>query len=177
MEYVTYENYKKIYGDKAIPMGDFQRLSWEASRKVENAATGVDGVNKLKHAFPEEEDAAEAVKRCICAIVTIMAQIEQAEQTARQSQGYVTREDGTMMNKIVTSVSSGSESISYAAAGSAARNTLVDTVLTDKTAQNRLFSDTIRDYLSGVQDANGVNLLFMGKYLYQVKTRSDENEF
>lgn len=82
-----------------------------------------------------------------------------------------------MMNKIVTSVSSGSESISYAAAGSAARNTLVDTVLTDKTAQNRLFSDTIRDYLSGVQDANGVNLLFMGKYLYQVKTRSDENEF
>lgn len=42
--------------------------------------------------------------------------------------------------------------------------TLIDKCLADKEAQKQLYSDTIRDYLSGVADANGVSLLYMGMY-------------
>jgi len=42
--------------------------------------------------------------------------------------------------------------------------TLIDKCLADKEAQKQLYDDKIRDYLSGITDANGVNLLYMGIY-------------
>lgn len=93
-----------------------------------------------------------------------MAEIEQAEESARNASGFVTREDGTVQSKLVASVSSGSESISYATSSSGAKNSLIGAVLTDKAAQEKLYADTFSEYLSGVLDANGVNLLFMGAY-------------
>lgn len=165
MTYIDYEYYKSLYGDKAIPEADFNRLSWDACRKLDIATTGIDNVRKLKIAFPEDEDDAEAVRRCVCKLIEIAAQIEQAEETARNAQGYVTREDGSLQGKVVSSVSAGNESISYSVSGgSSSASTLIDAVLTDKSAQDQLYKETIRDYLSGVSDANGVNLLFMGMY-------------
>ena len=72
-------------------------------------------------------------------------------------------ESGALRGKVVSSVSSGSESISYIAK-SESGSTLVDTVLADKAAQDKLYRDIVRDYLSLVPDANGINLLYAGVY-------------
>lgn len=164
MGYVDYGYYKSIYGDKAVPEADFNRLSWEICRKMDLATTGVDNVKKLKIAFPEDEDDAEAVKRCVCRLVELASRIEQAEETARSAQGYITREDGSLQGKVVSSVSAGNESISYTSSGNSSSLTLVDKALSDKDVQERLFRDTITECLSGIADVNGVNLLFMGPY-------------
>lgn len=164
MAYIDYEYYKNLFGEKAIPEPDFNRLVWDSCKKIDNATTGVDGVKKLKVAFPTEEDDIEAVKRCVCELLSISYKIEQAEARVEESQGYITLEDGTVMNKQVASRSAGNESISYVTSTSSNTATLIDKCLADKEAQKQLYSDTIRDYLSGVTDANEVNLLYMGMY-------------
>ena len=79
MAYIDYEYYKTLFGEKAIPEADFNRLVWDSCKKIDNATTGVDNVKKLKIAFPTDEDDAEAVKRCVCELLTITYKIEQAE--------------------------------------------------------------------------------------------------
>ena len=162
--YVDYEYYKTLFGEKAIPEADFNRQVWDSCTKIDTATTGVDNVKKLKIAFPTDEDDAEAVKRCVCELLSITYKIEQAETRVEASQGYITLEDGTVMSKQVASKSAGNESISYVTSNNAGTATLIDKCLADKEAQKQLYSDTIRDYLSGVADANGVNLLYMGMY-------------
>jgi hypothetical protein len=143
--YVDYEFYKTLYGT-TVDETVFNRLIWNAEKLVKNAVTGVDGRCKLDFAFPDVEYDAEAVKRCECALVNIMAKIEKAETEAEG-------------NKTVKSVSAGNESISYDTGSG-----LIGKVLSDKFAQSRLYADTINEYLKGTKDKNGVNLLFGGAY-------------
>lgn len=167
MAYVNYEYYSELYGDNAVSESDFNRLLWECEKRVNNLTTGVDGVRKLKIAFPTDEDDAEAVMRCICKLVEIAAKIEAAEAALSEATGYITDEStGTVRGKVITSKSSGSESISYSAGSttSGSTATLIDKALADKDIQDRLYRDTITEYLSGVSDANGINLLFAGAY-------------
>lgn len=155
MGYVTYDYYKSIYGEDSVSETDFNRLSWEACRKVDTLT-----LNKLKFAYPTDEDSSEAVKRCVCKLIEIAGQIEAANKRVSEGQGYITDESGALRGKVVSSVSSGSESVSYSA--KAEQSTLIDAVLSDKAAQERLYRDTVREYLSLVQDSNGVNLLYVG---------------
>lgn len=143
--YVDYEFYKTLYGT-TVDETVFDRLIWNAEKIVKNAVTGVDGRCKLDFAFPDVAYDAEAVKRCECALVDIMAKIEKAETEAEG-------------NKTVKSVSAGNESISYDTGSG-----LIGKVLSDKSAQARLYADTINEYLRGTKDKNGVNLLFGGVY-------------
>lgn len=156
MGYVDYEYYKNIYGN-SMSETDFNRLSWEACRKIDTFT-----LNKLKFAFPTNGDDAETVKRCVCKLIEIAGQIEVANKRVAEGQGYITDENGTH-GKIVSSVSSGSESISYTTKAESG-STLIDAVLSDKEAQDRLYRDTVWEYLSFVSDANGVNLLYAGPY-------------
>lgn len=167
MAYIDYEYFQKLYGEDTLPENDFNRLSWEACRKLDAATSGVDNVRKLKVAFPTDEDASEAVKRCACKLVYIAYQIEQAEKTANQTKGYTETESG-LRGKIISSVSAGNESISYATGSNSATATMIDKALSDPAVQEKLFADTIQEYLSGVADANGVNLLYMGVYPYSI---------
>ena len=143
--YVDYEFYKTLYGT-TVDETVFNRLIWNAEKLVKNAVTGVDGRCKLDFAFPDVAYDAEAVKRCECALVDIMAKIEKAETEAEG-------------NKTVKSVSAGNESISYHTGSG-----LIGKVLSNKSAQARLYADTINEYLRGTKDKNGVNLLFGGAY-------------
>ena len=143
--YVDYEFYKTLYGT-TVDETVFNRLIWNAEKLVKNAVTGVDGRCKLDFAFPDVAYDAEAVKRCECALVDIMAKIEKAETEAEG-------------NKTVKSVSAGNESISYYTGSG-----LIGKVLSNKSAQARLYADTINEYLRGTKDKNGVNLLFGGAY-------------
>lgn len=168
MAYIDYEYYKNLYENSAITKTTFDRLSYDAGRKIDAATTGVDSVKKLKIAFPVNEDDAEAVKRCVASLISLLYRIEQAEETALDSRGYMIREDGTLQGKIVSSVSAGSESISYSDGSKSGTATLIDKALSDKEVQRKLYYDTITEYLSGVPDANGVNLLYMGRYPFKV---------
>lgn len=143
--YVDYAFYKTLYGN-TVDETVFDRLIWNAEKLVKNAVTGVDGRCKLDFAFPDVAYDAEAVKRCECALVDIMAKIEKAETEAEG-------------NKTVKSVSAGNESISYDTGSG-----LIGKVLSNKSAQSRLYADTINEYLRGTKDKNGVNLLFGGAY-------------
>ncbi len=158
MAYVDFSYCTTLYCD--IPAVTFNRLVWDAERKVDNATTGVDGVKKLRVSFPTDEDDAENVKRCICKLIHLMYQVETAEQAASR----VSTENG-LRGGIVSSVSAGNESISYATSGA----TMVEKAVSDRSVLEKELRDTIREYLSGVTDANGVNLLYMGAYPVEVK--------
>lgn len=153
MAYFTIDDYKAVYG--SIDEKAFSRLSFDACRKLDNFTTGADGVKKLRLAFPTDEQDAEAVKRCGCHLVYLMLQMEAAEQ----SMGYEVTENG-LRGKVISSVSAGNESVSY----STGNATMIDKALSNPVVKSKLFWDTVREYLSGVSDANGVNLLYMGVY-------------
>lgn len=159
MAYIRKDYYEGIYGE--IPEADFTRISWDACRMLDRYTTGFDGVKKLKRFFPTEEDDAEAVKRCACKLVNLLYQIEAAEASAASGRGYESTEQG-IRGKVISSVTAGNTSISFAAKGGA--ETVIDKAAASATSRENLLRDTIRGGLSGVTDANGIHLLFMGEY-------------
>lgn len=167
MAYVDYEYYKSLYGEKAISEADFKRLLWNAEREIDKATSGVDGVRKLQVAFPKIDYDAEAVKRCVCALVEFLKQIEDAERSANSAGQYTERSDGSLQGKVVSSVSAGNESISYAIGKSS--DTALGNAVKGFQSKEETIYQLIRSCLSGVYDANGVNLLFAGIYPYRVE--------
>lgn len=149
MAYITEADYEALYG--AIDTAEFDRLAYDASRFMDRMTTGIDNVKKLKTAMPTDEDDAEAVEMCCAKLISLMKTIESAD-------GFVTREDGTVVSKAVSSISSGSESMSFGNGSS------MSAAASDVKVRDTLFADTVKAYLSGIEDANGVNLLYMGRY-------------
>ena len=167
MAYVDYEYYKSLYGDKAIPDTDFNRLLWDAEREINKATSGVDNVQKLKVAFPTNEEDAEHIKRTVCALVDFLNQIETAERNANSVGQYTERADGSLQGKVVSSVSAGNESISYAVGKSS--DTAISNAIKDLHSKDMAVYQFITSRLSGISDANGVNLLYGGRYPYVVE--------
>ena len=79
-------------------------------------------------------------------IAEILNDIDVYEKASRELAGYEQTENG-QRGKVITSISSGSESISYSVKETS--NSIVGAVLTDKKAQERLFYDIAVEYLSG----------------------------
>ena len=167
MAYVDYEYYKSLYGEKAIPETDFNRLLWDAEREIDKATSGVDGVRKLQVAFPTSDYDVEAVKRCAVELVNFLYKLEEAENNANSVGQYTERADGSLQGKVVSSVSAGNESISYAVGKSA--DTAISNAIKDLHSKDVAVYQFITSKLSGVSDANGVNLLFGGRYPYRVE--------
>lgn len=157
--YITLEEYSKFYGP--VEEMTFARLSYEASRLMDNHTTGVDGVKKLRHAFPVDEDNVAAVKYCAAKLINLLSQIQEAEAAASVARGYSETEQG-LRRKIISRVEAGNEAISYSE--TKLTNSSIDAAVADKAARDALISGTIRECLSGITDSNGVNLLFMGAY-------------
>lgn len=161
--YITFTDYTALYDP--IEEKVFNRLAYDACRHIDRLTTGIDGVKKLKIAFPEEEDAAAAVKHCTAEVVNLLYQIQEAENAASLGRGYIQTANG-LQGKVVSSVSAGNESISYSAGS--AQKTAVDVAVSDVAVRRKMISGIVREHLSGVADANGVNLLFLGRYPYTV---------
>ena len=155
--YITLEQYTQIYD--AIDDKTFNRLCFDACRVMDIHTTGIDNVKKLKLFFPSDSDAAEAVKRCTAKLINLLHQIDKAEESAAGA--YENSEMG-IRGKYIQSISAGNESISYTSGETG--KTAVDKAVADKSNRDRLLADTVREYLSGVADDNGVNLLYIGKY-------------
>ena len=155
--YIDYEYYKSLYGEKAITETDFNRLLWDAEREIDKATSGVDGVKKLKIAFPVDEYEIETVKRCISELVSFLYKLEKV-------QNGIISNDGTVNSNVIVSKSAGNESISYANS-----ENIVSTALRSVKDKEKVIYQLISEKLSGVSDVNGVNLLFGGRYPYRVE--------
>ena len=167
MAYVDYEYYKTLYGEKAISEADFNRILWDAEREIDKATSGVDGVQKLRYAFPTSDYDAEAVKRCVVELVNFLYKLEEAENSANSVGQYTERADGSLQGKVVSSVSAGNESISYAVGKSA--DTAIGNAIKSLQDKDVTIYAFVASKLHGVSDANGVNLLFGGEYPYRVE--------
>lgn len=154
--YADYDYYQTEYGGK-MSADDYKRFGRKAERRID-AITG----NKLQFAFPTNERDAQAVKDAVCELADFLYQIDQYNAAAMESMGTVAQADGTVKGKVITSISSGSESIGYSASGSASTATME--AAKDKKVADTMIYSMVRDSLGGVPDANGVNLLFSGAY-------------
>ena len=150
--YIEYEYYKSLYGDKALAENEFNRLSWDAEREIDKATCGIDGVKKLKVAFPTNRYDAEVVKRCVCDLIDFLSQLEKAQSTMINDGG------------IVSSKSAGNESISYVNG-----DTVVISALRSARGKEIAICSLITEKLRDVKDANGINLLYLGSYPYRAE--------
>lgn len=126
MGYTTYDFYQnKYYGD-SIEESLFPKWESRASDKLNQLTYGHINEDTLK-----EFD--ERIKKATCALADLLYQIDFKTNHASDEKG------GN-----VKSMSSGGRSISFGT-----NETLVDKVLNDKGAQNRLCYDTVCEYLSG----------------------------
>lgn len=147
--YITHDDFA-CCGSDMSPQ-DFYAYLFKAERILDEYTTGVDSVRKLEVAFPTREHDREAVRRCICELIMLLDRIDKSESAQMI--------DAEHSHGAISSVSSGSESISYTSAGSA-----VNAAVGSLEARRELFRDTISLYLRNAQDANGVNLMYMGVY-------------
>lgn len=156
--YADFDYYKTEYGGAVLESADvFKPYERKAERRVDAVTAG-----KLTFAFPTEERQAQAVKDCICELTEFLYQVDTYRREAMSGMGTVKLEDGTVQGKVLTSVSSGSESRSYSATNSVA------TIVTDAARDMKVFDTAVyaimKNGLSGISDANGVLLLYAGKY-------------
>jgi hypothetical protein len=165
MEYISMDDYVSIYPDDDIS-GAFGRLAWDASRLVDNLTTGVDGIKKLKYAFPTEAEDKEAVKMCCAKLVHLMYQIETMQEEQMQAARILKQPDGTYQSALIASRSAGNESISYANGSNLRQSSIIAAAVADPLTRQKLYRDTVMDCLRGAHDANGVGLLYGGRYPY-----------
>lgn len=154
--YADFNYYQTEYGGKVIGSADdFAHFGRKAERKLDTITGG-----KLQFAFPTKKKDKQAVKDCFCELTDFLYQLDSYQNTAMDNAGVVEQADGTVRGKVITSISSGSESISYSAKSSA--DTSLMEAAKDKKVADAMILSMVRDGLNGVPDANGVNLLYAG---------------
>lgn len=157
MAYADYQFYtEKYYGD-TVPESDFPKYAERASDRID-AIT----FDRLVNGFPDEERAVTKVKKAVCAVSDVLYQIDQIKKASIESAGTVTREDGTVVSKAVSSISSGSESISFATGSSGGTESIYGQAAVDKKVESVLLYQVAMEYLSGVTDSKGIFLLYAG---------------
>ena len=125
MGYTTFEFYKNSYYGDSVEESLFPKWKDRASMKLDQLTYG-----NINDDTRTEFD--ERIQKATCALADLLYQIDYKTTHANDAQA------GN-----VKSMSSGGQSISFGS-----NETLVDKVLNDKTAQNRLCYDTVCEYLS-----------------------------
>lgn len=158
--YITYSDYVRFYGNDRLQENDFERTALNVDRVLDMFTTGIDNYPKLKEAFPTDESDVTMLKVCACRLADLFYTIDQLNKSINAARETVETENG-VHSKMIASASAGNESISYVTGTSSALN---DQAATDLAAQHRIITDIVKTFLSGMTDANGVNLLYMGRY-------------
>lgn len=149
MAYASYEDYVNLYFGNAIPEFDFNRFAMKASDKIDNLIN-----DRLSNdtSWLSEKDFIKIKKAC-CAMADGIYYKEQLTKIGFDSVGT---DNGK--GKIISSVSSGSESVSYATGISA--SSIEGIAL--KESINKAEIET-KSYLAMVKYKDkGYNLLFAG---------------
>ena len=163
MAYADYEFYTTSYFGSAVPETDFPRLAEKASEFVDTMT-----FDRLVDGLPTNERSQKHIKKAVCSLAELMYQIELAEKNAvNQASANLTDINvGNISTGIVTSVSSGSESISYATpqqiGASAKEWSAVYAAAGDVQKTNGLLLKTALPLLMGVRTDDGVPVLYAG---------------
>lgn len=163
MAYADYEFYTTSYFGSVVPETEFPRLAERASGFVDTMT-----FDRLVDGLPTNERSQKRIKKAVCSLAELMYQIELAEKNAiNQASANVTDINvGNISTGIVTSVSSGSESISYATpqqkASGAKEWSAVYAAAGDVQKTNDLLYETALPLLMGVRTDEGVPILYAG---------------
>ena len=125
MGYTTYEFYQNEYYGDSIEESLFPKWESRATDRLDELTYGNITADAL-------EEYSEKIQKATCALADLLYKIDFKTNHANDTNG------GN-----VKSMSSGGQSISFGS-----NETLVDKVLNDKVAQNRLCYDTVCEYLS-----------------------------
>lgn len=164
MAYADYDFYTTSYFGSVVPETEFPRLAERASDFVDTMT-----FDRLVDGLPENERSQKRIKKAVCSLAELMYQIELAEKNAINaavSGTSTTIGSGGSTTGVVTSVSSGSESISYAtpqqkALGAKEWSTVYATV-GDVQKTNNLLYKTVLPLLMGVMTDEGIPILNAG---------------
>lgn len=164
MAYADYDFYTTSYFGSVVPETDFSRLAERASDFVDLMTS-----DRLVDGLPTNERSQKRIKKAVCSLAELMYQIELAEKNATNaaaSGASTTIASGGSTTGIVTSVSSGSESISYATpqqiGASAKEWSAVYAAAGDIQKTNDLLYKTALPLLMGVRTDDGVPILYAG---------------
>ena len=164
MAYADYEFYTTSYFGSVVPEADFPRLAERASDFVDTMT-----FDRLVDGLPTNERAQNRIKKAVCSLAELMYQIELAEKNATNaavSGASTAIGSGGSTTGIVTSVSSGSESISYATpqqiGASAKEWSAVYAAAGDVQKTNDLLLKTALPLLMGVRTDDGIPVLYAG---------------
>lgn len=163
MAYADYDFYTESYFGSVVPENDFDRLAGRASDFVDTLT-----FDRLLGGLPTNERAKKRIRKAVCSLAELMYQIELAEKNAiNQASASVTDTNtGDKPTGVVTSVSSGSESISYATpqqkASGAKEWSAVYAAAGDIQKTNDLLLKTALPLLMGVRTDDGIPVLYAG---------------
>lgn len=164
MAYADYEFYTTSYFGSVVPETDFPRLAERASEFVDTMT-----FDRLADGLPTNERSQKRIKKAVCSLAELMYQIELAEKNAANAAASGTSTtigSGGSTTGIVTSVSSGSESISYATpqqiGASAKEWSAVYAATGDAQKTNDLLLKTALPLLMGVRTDDGIPILYAG---------------
>lgn len=156
MAYTDYEFYRnKFYGD-TVPESDFLKYAERASDRIDQYT-----FDRLVDGLPDDERVKTKVQKAVCAVADTMYQIDQIKKASMDTVGTIQKEDGTVVNKTVSSVSSGNESISYATGSNISGNVYAQASM-DKKVENALLLNVATEYLAGATNDKGICLLYAG---------------
>lgn len=164
MAYADYEFYTTSYFGSVVPEADFPRLAEKASDFVDTMT-----FDRLVDGLPTNERSQKRIKKAVCSLAELMYQIELAEKNATNAAVSGTSTaigTGGSTTGIVTSLSSGSESISYATpqqkASGAKEWSAVYAAAGDVQKTNDLLLKTALPLLMGVRTDDGIPVLYAG---------------
>lgn len=164
MAYADYEFYTTSYFGTVVPETDFPRLAERASDFIDLMT-----FDRLVDGLPSNERSQKRIKKAVCSLAELMYQIELAEKNAANAAASGTSTTigtGGSATGIVTSVSSGSESISYATpqqiGASAKEWSAVYAAAGDVQKTNDLLLKTALPLLMGVRTDDGIPVLYAG---------------
>lgn len=164
MAYADYEFYKTSFFGNVVPESDFMRFAERASDFIDMLT-----FDRLVDGLPGDERQQKRIKKAVCAAVDILYQIDIAEQNAAAAAATGTATalpGGGTTTGIVTSVSSGSESRSYATpqqiGASAKEWSAVYAAAGDVQKTNDLLLKTALPLLMGVRTDDGMPVLYAG---------------
>lgn len=163
MAYADYDFYTESYYGNVVPEADFDRLAARASDFIDTLT-----FDNLVDGLPADKRSQKRIKKAVCSLAELMYQIELAEKNAisQASAGATDTNVGHKSTGVVTSVSSGSESISYATpqqiGASAKEWSAVYSVAGDVQKTNDLLLKTALPLLMGVRTDEGVPVLYAG---------------
>lgn len=148
MALTDYDFYKnQFYGD-TIAEDEFAKYEAMSEDRV-HALTS----DRLAYGLPSDERSGVKVQKAVCALADLLYLINQEAL----SQATVTDENGNT-HRAVSSITAGSESISYSTTAS----TEISKAVADTAFKESLIASTVIPYLANVADDKGVNLLYRG---------------